>query len=110
MWYMNYYIFIGLAVLFLLIALWKEDNAFWNLIPTFFSSILWLILGLGQMQIDFPYTAINSADTIVTGYWSYTDPLSPYFVYIFFGLFVILQVYIWAMVLYFKSSWYEPDM
>ena len=109
MWYMNYLIFIGLAVLFLLIALWKEDNPFWNLVPTFISSVLWLIIGIGQMEIQYPYQLYGSQD-VICGICEYTDPLSPYFVYIFFGLFVILQVYVWAMVLYFKPSWYEQDM
>lgn len=107
MWYVTYLIFIGLAVLFLLISLWKENNLFWNVTGSFISSIFWLIISLGQLEIEFPYTKLNSADTIISGSWVFTDSLSPYFTYLFFGIFVVLQVYVWVMVFDF---WYTSQM
>lgn len=98
MWYANYIIFISLGVTFLLIALWKEKNDFWNILSGFISSILFLIVSIAQLEIDFPYTALLSNDTIITGTHTYTSPISPYLVFLFFGIFVILQIYSWVMI------------
>ena len=105
MLYMNYLIFIGLGILFLLIALWKEKNVFWNVAGSFISSVFWLVISLGQMELDFPYQLLGQ--DVICGYCTYTDPLSPYFVYLFFGLFVVLQIYVWVMVF---DLWYTKQM
>jgi len=106
MWYVQYLIFIGLGVFFLVLSLWKENNPFWNLACSFISSMIWLIISLAQMQIEFPYSFDIGQGEIICGSCTYTDPLSPYFTYFFFGLFVILQIYVWMMVL---DKWYFSE-
>lgn len=106
MWYINYLVFLGLAVLFLLISLWKENNDFWNILSGFVSSILFLIISVAQLEIEIPYTAIQTNNTIITGTHTYTSSISVYLIYIFLGLFILLQIYSWVMVFsyYFKKN------
>ena len=98
MWFVMFILLFLLALILLMFSVAYERNPFWNLVGAGISSFIWLILSLSQMQIEIPYTAITSSDTIVTGVHTYTDPLSPYLTYFFFGLFAVLQIYIWALV------------
>jgi len=97
-------LFFLLAVLMLVIALYLEDNPFWNITGTLISAVLWLILGLSQMQIEIPYTAIRTNDTIVTGYHTFTSPISPFITYFFILMFWICFIYLLAMV---WDKWYN---
>jgi len=104
MWVVQYLIFVVLAVLFLLLAIYNEDHPFWNIVGAIISSVLWLILTLSQLVIDFPYIALRSNDTIVTGFYSYTDPLAPFLSYIFLMMFWLTFIYLMAMV---WDKWYN---
>jgi len=98
MWYVNYLLFVGLGVLFILIALWKEFNDFWNILASFISSVFFLVVSLAQMEIAFPYHEMLSNDTVIIGVHTYTSPISPYLTYLWFGLFVVLQIYAWVTI------------
>ena len=92
------------AFLMLILAISEEDNPFWNIIGSLVSAILWIILGISQMEIEIPYTAINSADVIVTGVHTYTSPISPYLTYFFIAMFWISFIYLFAMI---WDKWYN---
>jgi len=104
MWYINYFVFVTLAVLFLLLAIYKENNPFLNIVGSLLSCVTWLILTLSQLEIEIPYTAIRSNDTIVTGIHSYTSPISPFLVYFFLLMFIVTFLYFLAMI---WDKWYN---
>jgi hypothetical protein len=51
-----------LAVIFLLIAVYWQSIAFCSI-----DIVLWIILSISVFQIELPYTAILSDDTIISG-------------------------------------------
>lgn len=76
-----------------------EKHPYWNLVAGFMSSVIWLILSLSQMEIEIPYQMFNvTSGNIETGMHTFSSPISPYLVYFFFGVFVVLQIYTWAKV------------
>ena len=97
-------LFFVLAVLMLFVAIYLEDSPFWNIIGTLVSAVLWLILSLSQMQLEIPYTAVLSDDTIVTGYHNFSSPISPFLTYFFLLMFWICFIYLLAMV---WDKWYN---
>lgn len=99
MYFIMFFMLFIFALIMLIFSVVYERNPFWNLMGAVLSSFTWLILSLSQMQLEFPYQFYNeTANLTVTGSHIYTDPLSPYLTYFFFGLFVITQLYVWAMV------------
>ena len=104
MWQTLYIILIGFAILMLLLSIIKENNPFWNITGALLSSVTFLILSLSGMQIEIPYTAIQSDNTIVTGTHTYTSPISPYLTYFFLLLFILIFIYFLAMI---WDKWYN---
>jgi len=104
MWIVQYLVFICLGVFFLLLSIRLEDHPFWNLIGSIVSTVIWLILSISQIVIDIPYIALLSNDTIITGYYSYTDPIAPFLAYFFLALFWLNFIYLFAMV---WDKWYN---
>ena len=99
MWAVMFVILFVFAVVMLLFGvIYESRNDYWNLIGVAISSFTFLILSLSQLEIQFPYTAIQTNNTIISGVTTYTDPISPYLVYYFFGLFVLTQLYIWSSI------------
>ena len=97
MWHVMFILLFLLGIILLLFSVELEKHPFWNLAAGFMSSIIWLILSLSQMEIEIPYTMYNaSSNAIETGSQVFSSDISPYLVYFFFGLFVVLQVYTWA--------------
>ena len=96
-WMFILFFFLALIMILLSISL-ENKNSFWNIVGAIVSSVLWLILSLTQMEIEIPYTAIRSNDTIVTGVHTYTSPISPYLTYFFVLLFWLCFIYLIAMV------------
>jgi len=87
-----------MAILFLIFALEYEGNPFWNLISSTLSMVLWLILALGGMELERPYTMYNATSgNIESGYIIYTSPISPYLAYLFLGMAVIMFLYLMVM-------------
>lgn len=105
MWYVMFFVLFGLAVLFMLMAIKYESNPFWNIVSSLISAVLWLILSLSQMELVFPYQFYNEAGNYtVTGYYTFTDPVSPYLVYFFVLMFWVMFIYLLAMI---WDKWYN---
>jgi len=97
-------LFFILAGGMLLLAIYLEDSPFWNIVGTLISAVLWLILGLSQMQLEIPYTTVLSNDTILEGTHIYSSPISPFLTYFFVLMFWICVIYLIAMV---WDKWYN---
>ena len=104
MWSVLFIMLFCMAVLFWIIALKYESNPFWNITSIMLSCIIWLILSLSNMVIEFPYVAIQSDDTIVTGVYTYTSSISPFLVYLFLGFFILSFIYLLVMI---WDKWYN---
>jgi len=104
MWVSMFILLLVLAVILMLFSVFNEDHPFWNIVSMFVCFPLWWVLGLGQMEIEIPYVAIDSSDVIVTGYYTYTSPISPFLTYFFFGLGVLCFIYMLAMI---WDKWYN---
>jgi len=104
MWVSMWILLLVFAIILLLFSVLNEDHPFWNIISMMISFPLWWILGYGQLEIEFPYVAITTSDTIVSGYEIVTSPISPFLLYFFFGVGVICFIYMWAMI---WDKWYN---
>ena len=105
MWNIMFIILFIFAVVMLIFSVVYEKNYYWNLVGAALSSFTFLILALSQMELQFPYQFIVSNNTtVVTGVHTYTDPISPYLTYYFFGLFAITQIYLWSIVWDWKTN------
>lgn len=99
MWNVMFVMLFIFAIVMLIFSVVYERNGYWNLLGAFISSITWLVLSLSQMQIEIPYQFYNeTTNTTITGSHVFSSPISPYLTYFFFGLFVVTQLYVWAMV------------
>jgi len=88
-----------LGIILLIFSVELESHPFWNLVSGFMSSAVWLILSLSQLQIEIPYQMFNvTSGNIEVGMQTFSSNVSPYLVYFFFGLFVVLQIYTWVKV------------
>ncbi len=88
-----------LGILFIIISLANQSNAFWNIVPLVFAIALFFILALSQMEIEIPYTIFNaSSGNIETGYQTFTSPISPFLSYIFVAIAILLMIYLVAMI------------
>jgi len=98
MWVSMFILLLVFAIFLMIFSVINEDHPFWNIISMMLCFPLWWYLGFGQLEIEIPYIAITSADVIVSGYEIYTSPISPYLLYLFFGIGVICFIYMWAMI------------
>ena len=88
-----------LALMMLIMSIAYERHPFWNMTAGFISSVTWLILGLSQLTIHRAYEVYNaSSNQIETGTHAVWTAETPYYTYFFVGLFVVTQIYVWAMV------------
>jgi len=104
MWVSMFIVLLIFAIVLMIFSVWNEDNPFWNIVSMAISFPLWWILGYSQLELEFPYTAITSDDVIVTGIHTYTSPISPFLLYLFWGIGVICFIYLMAMV---WDKWYN---
>ena len=104
MWSTLYIMLCVFAFAMMLVAIAKENNPFWNIIGSLLSALTFLILGLSGMEIEIPYTAIQSDNTIVTGVHTFSSEVSIYLVYFFYLLFVLVFLYFLAMI---WDKWYN---
>lgn len=87
------------AILLIIFSLEYEGNPFWNLVSIAFSAMLWFVLALSNMEIERPYVLYNaSAGVIQEGIHTVSSPVSPFIVYIFAGMGVIMTLYLIARV------------
>lgn len=101
MWYLMFLALfaLGFIFLFLSIRMEKAGNSYWNLIFAMLSAVIWLVLALSNLQLEFPYQYYNaSSDAVELGYNVYTSPIAPYSTYIFILFFWITFFYFIAMV------------
>ena len=97
MWDIMFIMLFLFAIILVLFTVANEDHPFWGLVSSFLSSIIFLILSLTQLKIEIPYEIFNATSGYIeTGIHFYTSPISPFITYLFFGIFVVLQIYTWA--------------
>jgi len=99
MWHVMFIMLFILGLILLLFSVEYEKNMFWNLCAGFMSSIIWLMISLSQLEIEIPYTMYNvSSSSIESGSHVFTSPISPYLVYLFLSMFIVMQIYTWVKV------------
>lgn len=105
MWWVIYIVLIALGFFFIILAIRKEDNPFWNMIGALISCVIWMILMFSGMQLEFPYQFYNyTTEAVELGYNIYSSPISPYLTYVFMLFFIITFIYFLAMV---WDKWYN---
>lgn len=87
---LSYFLHIGIKQLLL-----KKYGAFIMifLIIVLISILLWWTLAAAVVELEFPYTVIQSDDTIVTGTHVYGDSTAHALMYLFIGLGAIQMVF-----------------
>ena len=86
-------IFLVIAFIFMYIAILKDYGFYWNITFILFSIILFFVLATGIMDIEYPYTAIQSDDTIITGTHHIYSSVNVYMSYFFYGMASVVMIY-----------------
>jgi len=97
MYYITFYMFLVIALLFTLLAIYFmiEENYVFAGIFQLLCIVVWFTLAAACVEIELPYTAIQSDDTIVNGVHIYGDSTAPAQMY-FFSMMAVIMFILWT--------------
>ena len=91
--------FLVIAFLLTLLVLILDLEFFWKTTFVMIAIVLWFLLAASIMEIEIPYTAFNSTSgQIETGSHIFSSKISPYIVYFFQMIAIILMIYFVAYI------------
>lgn len=98
MYYLTFYMFMALAILFTLLAIYfmMEQNYVFASMFQLFSIVTWFTLAAACVEIEIPYTAISSNNTIITGVHTYGDTTAPAQMY-FYSMMAMIMFILWLV-------------
>lgn len=86
-------IFLIIAILFMYTVIVKDYGFYWNTVFIMFSIILFFVLAAGIMDLEFPYTVIQTDNTVVNGLHHIYSDVNITMSYFFYGLAVVMIIF-----------------
>jgi len=95
MFYMLFILFFILAILFMLLGYYfvEKENLILATMFTLLTTVLWFMLAAAVIELEFPYTAIQTDNTIVNGTHTWGDSTAVSMMYFFIMMAGIEIVY-----------------
>ena len=95
MFYILFILFFVLAILFMLLGYYfvEKENLLLATMFTLLTTVLWFLLAASVIELEFPYTAIQTDNTIVNGTHTWGDSTAVSMMYFFIMMAGIEIVY-----------------